>query len=62
MSYSVKLSHLIGDKPVPYELPCEFVGSDGVKSLVAINMASNGMVKYRLVDDARVYKPTLESV
>lgn len=61
MSHHVKLSHLIGDKPVPYEVPCVLVKTDGVKSLVAIPMASKGMVKYRTVDADQVYFK-LESV
>ena len=61
MSYFAKFEHLIGDKPVPYEVPCDLVTSDGVKSVVAILMASTGMVKYRTVDDDKVYFK-LESV
>lgn len=55
MSYHVKLSHLIGGKLVPYELPCDLVHSDGVKSLVAVPMAATGMVKYRTVKAEQVY-------
>lgn len=62
MTYRVRLAHLIGDKVVPYEVRCALVKTDGVKSLVAINMASTGMVKYRAVAADQVYKPKLESV
>lgn len=55
MSYRVKLEHLIGDKVVPYEVPCALVESDGVKSLVMIKMVANGMYKYRKVAAEQVY-------
>lgn len=61
MSYHVKLSHLIGDKPVPYELPCELIESDGVKSVVKIKMAADGMSKTRTVAAEQIYFK-LESV
>lgn len=63
MSHFVKREHLIGDKPVPYELPCDVITMDNGenRALVGVKMAADGMYKYMSVRADQVYFK-LESV
>lgn len=54
MSYFVKREHLIGDKPVPYELPCVVVVSTELSAWVEVATPS-GMVKRMVVRADQVY-------
>lgn len=57
MSHYVKRQHLIGDKPVPYELPCIVHSVDnGLNvAVVEVNMAADGMTKVMTVRADQVY-------
>lgn len=63
LSYFVKREHLIGDKPVPYELPCAVIhlDSENNRALVGFKMAADGMYKYMPVRADQVFFK-LESV
>ena len=54
MSYQVKREHLIGDKRVPYELPCDVIRANPHLSEVEI-VTPSGMVKRMIVDSDQVY-------
>lgn len=57
MSYYVTRAYLIGDKPVPYELPCIVHSIDnGLNvAVVEVNMAADGMTKVMTVRADQVY-------
>lgn len=56
MSYHVKLSHLIGDKPVPYELPCVVHSIDSGLNVAVVEVVTpSGMVKAKTVRADQVY-------
>lgn len=56
MSYHVKREHLIGDKRVPYELPCEPQTLDVVKQVAAVVIVTpSGMRKAMKVRADQVY-------
>lgn len=57
MSYHVKREHLIGDKRVPYELPCIVHSIDnGLNvAVVEVSMAADGMTKVMTVRADQVY-------
>lgn len=54
MSYFVKREHLIGDKPVPYELPCAVIRANPNLSEVEV-VTPSGMRKKMIVDSDQVY-------
>ena len=57
MSYYVTRAHLIGDKVLPYELPCIVHSIDnGLNvAVVEVNMAADGMTKVMTVRADQVY-------
>jgi hypothetical protein len=63
MARHVKRQHLIGDKPVPYELPCAVHSIDNGLNVatVEVEMAATGMTKVMHVRADQVYFK-LESV
>lgn len=56
MSYHVKREHLIGDKRVPYELPCDVVALQGCGDLMKVEVFTpSGMRKVMTVSADQVY-------
>jgi hypothetical protein len=57
MGHHVKRQHLIGDKPVPYELPCvvHSIDNDLNVAVVEVEMAATGMTKVMRVRADQVY-------
>lgn len=56
MSYHVRREHLIGDKPVPYELPCEPLCMDVGDNLACVEVVTpSGMTKVMTVRADQVY-------
>lgn len=62
MSYHVKREHLIGDKPVPYELPCIVHSLDAEINVATVEVVTpSDMAKVMTVRADQVYFK-LESV
>lgn len=62
MSYHVKREHLIGDKPVPYELPCIVHSLDAGLNVATVEVVTpSDMAKVMTVRADQVYFK-LESV
>lgn len=62
MSHHVRREHLIGDKPVPYELPCLVHSLDAGINLATVEVVTpSGMAKVMTVRADQVYFK-LESV
>lgn len=56
MSYHVKREHLIGDKRVPYELPCLVHSLDAGLTLATVEVETpSGMAKVMTVRADQVY-------
>lgn len=56
MSYHVKIEHLIGDKPVPYELPCRLHAMDKERDEAIVEVSTpSGMAKVMHVRADQVY-------
>lgn len=53
MGMRVNLAHKIGEKSIPYDLPCEVILNDGVTAQVQIVTAC-GLVKTRTVQADQV--------